>query len=160
MEVSLMCFYAPPGGLPSFLLPKVMWYWLFAWSSHIYMQRSTIIMDDFRDFRSHKARVHGYCVNTIVNAFQCTSIVVFMIILCFLTIEWPRYSAALSDMYNSFPVWVAIIKKPLSACNKREKAIFILQGCWWWPAGRLLLSLKMWYEKLDFSRRRKAAQIV
>ena len=25
-------------------------------------------------------------------------------------------------MYNSFPVWVAIIKKPLSACNKRSRS--------------------------------------
>lgn len=36
-----------------------------------------------------------------------------------LTIECPRYSAALSEMYNSLPLCVIIMMKPLSACNTK-----------------------------------------
>ena len=36
----------------------------------------------------------------------------------FLTIEWPKYSAALSEMYNNFPVCVVIIINPLRPCKK------------------------------------------
>lgn len=43
-----------------------------------------------------------------------------------LTMEWPRYSAALSEMYNSFPFCVIIIKNPLNACKKkRNTCIYI-----------------------------------
>lgn len=37
--------------------------------------------------------------------------------LALLTIEWPKYSVALSEMYNSLPFWVSIIMKPLRACS-------------------------------------------
>lgn len=33
------------------------------------------------------------------------------------SIECPRYSAALSDMYKSFPFWVSIMRKPERACD-------------------------------------------
>ena len=38
-----------------------------------------------------------------------------------LTIEWPKYSAALSEMYNNFPVCVVIIINPLRPCKKQQK---------------------------------------
>ena len=37
-----------------------------------------------------------------------------------LTIEWPKYSAALSEMYNNFPVCVVIIINPLRPCKKEK----------------------------------------
>ena len=73
-----------------------------------------------------------------------------IVIKVFLTIEWPRYSAALSDMYNSFPVWVAIIKKPLSACNKRSRSYgpFLCSCCF---SLKISLRKKIIYIKVAFS---------
>ena len=42
-----------------------------------------------------------------------------------LTMECPRYSAALSDMYSSLPVCVVIIINPFKAWKKRAKKEFI-----------------------------------
>jgi hypothetical protein len=38
-----------------------------------------------------------------------------------LTMEWPRYSAALSEMYNNFPFCVIIIRNPLSPYNRHQR---------------------------------------
>ena len=54
-----------------------------------------------------------------------------------LTIEWPKYSAALSEMYNNFPVCVVIIINPLRPCKKQKNIVplvisfsdFILLTC-------------------------------
>ena len=35
--------------------------------------------------------------------------------------EWPKYSAALSDMYRSLPVCVVIIMNPFKACKEKEE---------------------------------------
>lgn len=39
-----------------------------------------------------------------------------------LTIEWPKYSAALSDIYSNFPFCVSIIKNPDIACENINKS--------------------------------------
>ena len=41
----------------------------------------------------------------------------------FLTIEWPKYSAAFSDMYKILPVWVMISINPSRAWNIELKLI-------------------------------------
>lgn len=57
------------------------------------------------------------------------------------SIECPKYSAALSEMYKSLPFWVNIMRKPESACKDEFRSRIRLMLCCFFAFNIIMLLL-------------------